>query len=107
MSIILVKYSASYEQTFTVAIFNLKLQVLYRFTACCIINMFAEFWRIASDGMRILLLLCRFKKKASITCFFLVNRAHINEFREREHIFLFLNLKLNNLEVKQNVLRRF
>ena len=46
--LIAVKYSASYEQTFTVAIFNLKLQVLYRFTACCIINMFAEFWRIAT-----------------------------------------------------------
>ena len=62
--------------------------------------------KIASDGMGILLLLRRFKKKASSCSVFILNKAQINEFEERKFFFLFLNLILNNQEVKTNVLCR-
>jgi hypothetical protein len=47
--------------------------------------------KIASDGMRILLLFNRLEKKASICYVFKLNRAQIKEFEGRKFFFLFLN----------------
>ena len=50
-----------------------------------------------SDGMRILLLLSRFKKKASSCSIFIKNRAQIKEFEGRKLFFLSLNLIFDNM----------
>ena len=66
----------------------------------------AKWGKVASDGMRILLLFSSFQKKASSCSVFELNRAQINKFGKREFASLFLNLIFNNPEVKQNVLCR-
>jgi len=48
-----------------------------------------------SDGMRILLLLSRFKKKASSCPIFIRNRARKTEFEKEESTSFFLNLTNN------------